>query len=410
MPTSFKILRTLFEPHIKGGRIGGQNLGTYLMESEENGLLCVKKLLSRSNSAQETGADREIKALRKLGNHRHPNVNTFIVALNSSREGTPVTELIVKYCDMGDLHHVIEKFETVGRSLPEPFIWHVFMCMAKALVLCHTGANDYVGRRPQDDFEYIIHGDIKPNNIFFTSRPGALYPEAVLGDFGGAKTKAQIERCRQHKERFGMTYTPGFDAPEHHTNPNPKVDIFSLAVTVMIMMGAQSLRGGSRLEEKTEKDQLEILYDTGYSTALKDTVRQAACLEEKGRPNSIELARAIEKAWKGAIETGRVPDAANARALREELFTKHSERQPAWAAGGVPQSRGTQNGTPSASIGDRPTRSANTKSGTTSSGDREKQRSQKNHLTPSISNPEDHETLDKLFNEHFSPLASVMTA
>lgn len=97
-----------------------------------------------------------------------------------------------EYCSGGDLYRQIQHWYTRKRSpVPEQFVLHVAVSIIIALAFIHHGlrSRDH-GRYTQDDYHHgVIHGDLKPENIFlrWTDKPLGGMPEVVIGDFGVAR-------------------------------------------------------------------------------------------------------------------------------------------------------------------------------------------------------------------------------
>lgn len=68
--------------------------------------------------------------------------------------------------------------------VPEPFLWHVFECLAIAGLLLERGVVD---GNPMRNWETIVHRDLRPANIFF-GKPDPQrfnrYPTPKMADFG----------------------------------------------------------------------------------------------------------------------------------------------------------------------------------------------------------------------------------
>ena len=127
--------------------------------------------------------------------------------------------LFLEVCNGGDLLDQLRRFQCHKIPAPEVFTLHVFIGLAQALAYLHHGLRHvkdtiYISER---NHEPIIHGDIKPENVFlrWPSRSKALtdstgvstpsLPDIVLADFGMAQPA--------HSSR-GITGTPGYDSPE----------------------------------------------------------------------------------------------------------------------------------------------------------------------------------------------------
>lgn len=141
------------------------------------------------------------KVIEKLMNNpQHPNIIRFLRPY-SPAEKTMLTE----YYLGGDLESLTRRYLTVDpvREMPwnvqmeEMFIWHVALQMADALSYLHSLD--------------IVHGDIKPANIFLDRNPAGddRYPIIKLGDLDMAEILSDSFEC------VYPTGTPGYLAPEY---------------------------------------------------------------------------------------------------------------------------------------------------------------------------------------------------
>ncbi|KAL8669697.1 MAG: hypothetical protein Q9168_005726 [Polycauliona sp. 1 TL-2023] len=106
------------------------------------------------------------------------------------------TVLIYEYCSLGDLQDVLENYHSRSANIPESFIWHVYLAIAKALAYLHTGyiAQSCLQNIDADSLALlqtydqpwtpILHRDIKPENIFLRPSSSSPYPTPLLADFG----------------------------------------------------------------------------------------------------------------------------------------------------------------------------------------------------------------------------------
>lgn len=95
--------------------------------------------------------------------------------------------LYLEYCPFGSgLALVDHELRPSRTHAPEPFLWHLFECLAKVAMLMEYGEPE---RNPMSEWEPIVHRDLKLGNLFF-SAPDASnfckYPTPKVGDWGAA--------------------------------------------------------------------------------------------------------------------------------------------------------------------------------------------------------------------------------
>ncbi|KAI4266139.1 MAG: hypothetical protein L6R38_008928 [Xanthoria sp. 2 TBL-2021] len=103
-----------------------------------------------------------------------------------------VHRIYMEYCSSGDLSGLITQYRSRRQYMPEAFICHVFLHLARAcqsLTEPHSPRNDPEKYKDKSKNE-IAHRDIKPRNVFIGDldnghdETGIPYPEIKLGDFG----------------------------------------------------------------------------------------------------------------------------------------------------------------------------------------------------------------------------------
>ncbi|KAH0350216.1 kinase-like protein, partial [Aureobasidium melanogenum] len=116
--------------------------------------------------------------------------------------------------DYGDLDNLIKSHYFAKKAIPEPFIWHTFICLMKAAVQLEERARS----RPNNtDSDVIVVFDMKPGNILLappdTTKSFPIYPRPHLADLGGGNlTNKDDFENKIHSQHFA--YTPGYMAPE----------------------------------------------------------------------------------------------------------------------------------------------------------------------------------------------------
>ncbi len=169
------------ESYKEVGHVGSGGFGNcLLLQKRSNMTLRVCKVQKRPKSVWEP---LEIELLRDIL-HDHPR----IVRLHEAILHTQKVQLYFDYYPGGDLYGVIFRYFKEWVCMPESFIWHCFLQLSEALAYIHYGYDRrrLCGLPPPCEWQTIIHGDIKPENIFLgpPTPDSHGYPSLVLGDFG----------------------------------------------------------------------------------------------------------------------------------------------------------------------------------------------------------------------------------
>ena len=94
--------------------------------------------------------------------------SNYIVRYYESFEEENNLNIVMEYCDGGDLSHFIEKNKETGKFLEENLVWNIFIKITIGLAALHKSK--------------ILHRDLKSLNIFLTKNL-----DIKIGDFGVAK-------------------------------------------------------------------------------------------------------------------------------------------------------------------------------------------------------------------------------
>lgn len=155
--------------------------------------------------------------IRKLNEIGCKNVITVLdwLYIPPRHPRAPVFRTCYEWAMYGDLSRLWRFYKSKKLILPEAFIWHVFWSIANALCHCRHGTNQSQTTRP--GWDLIVHGDVKPGNIFLTASDPQLneaYPTIKLGDFGAAYPISEtMPKLRAWKSTYSYG-TPYFMAPE----------------------------------------------------------------------------------------------------------------------------------------------------------------------------------------------------
>ncbi|KAL9043659.1 MAG: hypothetical protein Q9214_003161 [Letrouitia sp. 1 TL-2023] len=232
--------------------------------------------------------------------------------------------------EFGDLLHLFAFYKKEQLVLPEAFIWHVFWSVANALCYCSYGHNKSDRARPE--WDQIVHGDIKPENIFLTvpdDHVSDIYPSIKLGDFGAAYTLDDaFPRLQQWRSTFNYG-TEDYQAPEVemadeetqgqfrrvplHELHGTHSDIWSLGRSIEKLMCSSNVHG--------------IVEKEVYSDKLKTLVKQCTENIYEARPKILELLKCtgdeMSKHREFALEQKRT---SNGRCYHNQvLFSKQDQ-------------------------------------------------------------------------------------
>jgi len=174
---------------------------------DEDDLVVVKQVTAL-NQSQADEARREAQILNRLD---HPNVVTFFESfVETSVSDGPTLNIVMEFCDGGDLDQIIKARRKTGQVFDEAYVMRIFVQLLLALKYVHA--------------QKVLHRDIKPQNVFLT-RTGL----AKWGDFGVAK-------CLQHTTSMARTQTgtPYYLSPEIFNDEaySSASDMWSLGVVL----------------------------------------------------------------------------------------------------------------------------------------------------------------------------------
>ena len=164
------------------GHVGSGGYGNcLLLQKRSNQTLRVCKVQKRRT--EEPSEPLEIEILRDIL-HDHPR----IVRLHEAIMHTHTMQLYFDYYPGGDLFQLNARYVEYWEPVPESFIWHCFLQLSEALAFIHHGYDrrQVSGPPSASEWQPIIHGDVKPENVFLgpPTEDSHGYPSLVLGDFG----------------------------------------------------------------------------------------------------------------------------------------------------------------------------------------------------------------------------------
>lgn len=100
---------------------------------------------------------------------------------------------------------------------------------------------------------HVVHGDVKPGNIFLLAERGMTGPRSKLLDFGIARVLRTTEVPASSAPLVVKSFTPAYGAPEQfnptHGCTGPWTDVFALALICVEMLTGREPLTGATLEE-----------------------------------------------------------------------------------------------------------------------------------------------------------------
>ncbi|KAF7187596.1 hypothetical protein HII31_10935 [Pseudocercospora fuligena] len=141
--------------------------------------------------------------------------HTRAARLTRRLKGFLAYRIYVEYCGSGDLDEVICRYgyhdfdEPRTSWIPKPFVWATLEALAKAALLMKRGELDL--SKKEVEWLFIVHGDLKPGNVFLGANTGTSYvnyPLVKVGDFGLAMENPYPDPDKFEPAKFDYYYRP----------------------------------------------------------------------------------------------------------------------------------------------------------------------------------------------------------
>jgi serine/threonine protein kinase len=322
-----------------------------------DGLVCVEKRLS---DAAGGAYPREIDIHRML---HHPNIVQYVDSvipptLSLSAAGGAEWKLYIEYCSLGSLEDMLKRLRQADRRssrsvrLPEPFIWHAFLSLARALVYLRTGSSHATQVRQAPAWVPVLHRDIKPANIFLrpssstsstssstlsssafppspfttnnnssssSSSSSSAYPAVVLRDFGVAISSRDPALASHQPHFVGTPMWQPPELPQH--DPHGRGDVWAAGAVVQALCRLDTgpvdvgmAPRGTDAKEWMQSPAARQPETAGpaYSDQLNAALAAALTLDVAQRPTAVELFQQLLQlqAQAGVPAFEPLPDAA----------------------------------------------------------------------------------------------------
>jgi eukaryotic-like serine/threonine-protein kinase len=201
------------------GKLGEGGMGLVLDVVKEPGIQGAMKVMLPGFARQPELVDRFFEAVRLLAQLRHPNI-VQVFDFDQLDDGTPyvVMERLVGVTLRAGMRNLRQK----GTPISARLIYEITRQLCEGLFRAHSNT------------PVIVHGDVKPENIFFHQPPGADTVVKVI-DFGIA---AVLDGARDRRY-FG---TPRYMAPERIDGRpiSPATDVYAVALVLYELLTGRS--------------------------------------------------------------------------------------------------------------------------------------------------------------------------
>ncbi|MCJ1276149.1 Serine/threonine-protein kinase Nek2 [Puttea exsequens] len=285
------------------GRVGsGANGNCFLLERRSDRAVRVCKVTQRCMNWGKGTLEEEPLEAKILRDILPPHDR--ICRLRESIIQPQTTQLYFDFYSDGDLSTLIRQYEHHWETVPETFMWHAFMQLAEALAFTHFGYNRRTScRPPQEQWTTILHGDIKPANIFLSPpNPDSkdplcrIYPSLVLGDFGLARLN--------HAAPFAGTLI--FQPPELPAT-SQKADVWAIGAILHCLAHydapvAPPPRGADAESWWWSWEARVPLPLDQYTWELHDCVAAALVIDPRRRMDALQLLKRTERMFEAFVE------------------------------------------------------------------------------------------------------------
>ena len=268
------------------GLVGqGEFAQVYCAVHRRSGRLAAIKQIrhAREAASQETLVMQQVNHPNVVGCHAISKVDV------GDSEGGVGVQLVLDYCEGGTLRSRLHNSQNTAIPLTANEIQHLVEDILSGLDHVHQ--------------QGIIHGDLKPENIFLTypDQPrSALVPIAKIGDFGSARfIELQSDTASGPKREMG---SPTYAAPERFEGHSSiAADLYSVGVILYELLTGDRPFSGSPESLKVAHQTKAVPFPTTLTLSAKRLLSTALHKEPQRRFTSAkEMLSAVRQLFAGA--------------------------------------------------------------------------------------------------------------
>ena len=215
---------------------GGFNGGIDLVHNKVNRELAVcKRLRPRPGCIKHDlwSWRHEMLILRKLS---HPNIPHYIDGFYTPK----CASIYMQPCRLGSVSDFIDSrnMKMIPFNLLEFFLWHILHEVAQAVLYLQTGFKtladaDRSRREKVKGWVTLVHGDIRPDQIFLTNTETEPGPFVLLGDFGFSQFIKPWHDTEVHNGPGGPSASK---PPEFPKEISADTDVFGIGATAQLFL------------------------------------------------------------------------------------------------------------------------------------------------------------------------------
>ncbi|KAK4549570.1 hypothetical protein LTR36_006567 [Oleoguttula mirabilis] len=216
---TYEIIKSI-DPRSDKPENKGMSYGIHLVRNIKTGFLFVEKRIKMNTESRKERAIAEVDALLQI--RRAGCSYSINLIIERFWDGaTAYCSVILEHCDGGTVAEIIDQSLKAERHVTDNFAWHILTGVTKALCFIHDGLDvDLPNAQAQPRWNTICHLDLKPGNVFLSSRDQkGSYPRVVLGDFGCTVTWDDIKTGKADRATQWHG-TPDWHPPEIHMDPD----------------------------------------------------------------------------------------------------------------------------------------------------------------------------------------------